>query len=169
LRRWWKQAVGVSAVGVLLAGCAGYKLGSTLPPDIKTVHVLPFVNQSGEPLLENQTMRAAISEFQKDGTLRVVDSDAADLLVDVTLTECKLDPVRYNQDSARTAQEYRLWIRGKIRVRRQPAGTVMFAGGVVGETTFDFAGDLSSARTRAIPAASSDLAHKIVESVVEYW
>ena len=168
LCRWWKQAVGVAVAG-LLAGCAGYQLGSTLPPDIKTVHVMPFANQSGEPLLENQTMRAAVAEFQKDGTLRVVDSATADLLVEVTLTECKLEPVRYNQDSARTAQEYRLWIRGTIRVKRQPAGTAMFSGSIQGESTFDFAGDLASAKTRAIPAASLDLAHKIVESVVEYW
>jgi hypothetical protein len=160
--------VGVAAAG-LLAGCAGYQLGSTLPPDIRTVHVMPFANQSGEPLLENETMRAAVAEFQKDGTLRVVDSTAADLLVEVTLTECKLEPVRYNKDSARTAQEYRLWIRGEIRVKRQPAGTVMFSGRVEGESTFDFAGDLASAKTRAIPVASRDLAHDIVENVVEYW
>ncbi len=40
---------------------------------------------------------------------------------------------------------------------------------VKGDATFEMFGDLSSAKREALPDAAKDLAHKIVESVVEYW
>ena len=60
----------------LLCGCAGYRLGTLLPPEIKTIHVPTFVNKTREPALEAETTGAAISEFQKDGTLRITDSES---------------------------------------------------------------------------------------------
>jgi hypothetical protein len=38
-----------------------------------------------------------------------------------------------------------------------------------GDTTFQFDGDLTSARSRALPLAAQDLAEKIVDSIVSYW
>ena len=40
---------------------------------------------------------------------------------------------------------------------------------VQGEADFELVGDLSSAKAQALPTASEDLAHDIVERVVEAW
>ena len=36
---------------MLAAGCANYRLGSTLPPDVRTVYMPTCLNQTDEPLL----------------------------------------------------------------------------------------------------------------------
>lgn len=152
----------------LLSGCA-YRLGSTLPAGIKTVHVSNFINKTNEPQLEVDTARAVIQEFQKDGTLRVVASDRADLNLKITLTELTLEPLRYDSDEVRTTSEYRLRIRAKMQLRRNSTGKMMVDKEVEGETTLEPGSDLTSAKVAATPAAATDLAHDIVESVVEYW
>jgi hypothetical protein len=153
---------------LLTDGCA-YRLGSTLPPGIRTVHIANFVNHSGEPQLEVETTRAVIQEFQKDGTLRVAAADAADLSLTVTLTGFALEPLRYDSDQAKTTSEYRLRITARLQLKRNSTGKEMLDKAVEGETTLQPGADLTSAKVEATPAAAADLAHDIVESVVEYW
>ncbi len=152
-----------------LTGCVGYRLGSSLPPDVSSVHVPTFVNDTNEPLLESDTTRAAIQEFQRDGTLRVLDKDAADLLLEVSLVEFTLEPLRFDRDQSKTAEEYRMRIKADILLTRRKTGEVMTQRRVAGETFFDFSGDLGTSKRTALPLAAADLAHDIVESVVEYW
>jgi len=152
------------------SGCAGYQLGSTLPPGIESVYVPTFVNNTREPQIETDTTRAAIEEFQRDGTLRVVGRDRADTMVEVTLTGFALEPLRYDRNRALQTEEYRLRITAEIVFKRLgPEETVMLQKTVEGSTEFDFTGDLSSSKRTALPDAADDLAHEIVESVVEYW
>ena len=67
----------ILATGVLVltqpCGCVGlgYRLGSSLPPDIRSVYVPVFVNRTGEPRVETEATRAAKQEFQRDGTLHL--------------------------------------------------------------------------------------------------
>jgi len=164
--------VAASAAGLLiltLAGCV-YQLGSGLPPNLKTVYVPAFVNQCGEPQVENETTQATIADFQRDGALQIVPSaKEADLVVDVTLTSYKLEPLRYEKDQPKTTKEYRLKIGASVAVKQTAAKTVMTTKSVAGEATFLVAGDLTSSKRTALPAAARDLAHKIVQSVTEAW
>lgn len=152
-----------------LTGCASYRLGSSLPPDVKSVHVPTFVNKTNEPLLQSDTTRAAIQEFQRDGTLRVLDKDEADLLLEVSLVDFTLEPLRFGRDETKTAEEYRMRIKADILLTHRTSGKVMAQRQVAGEAFFDFTGDLGSSKRTALPVAAADLAHDIVESVVEYW
>ena len=155
---------------LLSAGCVGYRLGSTLPPGIQTIFVPTFVNEAKEPQLEAQTTRAAIQEFQRDGTLRVVGREAADTVAEVTLTGFSLAPLRYREDRALTVREYRLKIFARLVLTQlRPQAGQMLDKEVEGEATFELTGDLSAAKRAALPEAARDLAHDIVESVVEYW
>jgi hypothetical protein len=169
----WRRCgsvVALSAVlGLAAAGCAGYRLGSTLPPNIKTVHVSAFLNKSGEPQLENSATRAAIQEFQRDGTLKVLDKDQADTIVEVTLTGYRLEPLVYSRDNTSAPSQYRLSMTADMVMKLRTTGAVMTQKSVTGETTFNAAGGLTAAKLQAQPAACRDLAHSIVESVVEFW
>jgi hypothetical protein len=89
------------------AGCTdmGYRLGSTLPPDIRSVYVPTFVNQSHEPQLEVSTTRASIEEVQKNGVLNLAGEAAADSRLSVTLTDVVLEPLRFNRQQVKTTEE----------------------------------------------------------------
>ena len=160
------------AFGLVLSvnGCAGYRLGSMLPPDIKTVYVPTFVNKTSEPLLEVETTRAFLQELQRDGSLRVVNEEQADAVITVTLRSFSIDPVSYRTEQRTTAREYRILLSaGVVMTRRGSGSVVVDSPNVRGDYVFPIAGDLTSSKLRGIPLAAQDLAHNIVEKIVEVW
>ncbi len=150
-------------------GCLGYRLGSTLPPDMKTVFVPIFVNGTKEPQIEIKTTSMVIQEFRKDGSLRVTNADDADTKLEVTLVAYELVPLRYEQGRAKAGSEYRMTLRAKVVFREMDTSKVLSESLVFGDATFLLSGDMATAKGKALPVAARDLAHDIVESVVEYW
>lgn len=156
-------------IGLLLTSCSSYRLGSTLPPNLKTIAVPVFDNQANYPQLEIESTTATIQEFQRDGTLKVVERQNADLILEVKLVRYGLMPLRYAHASSVSATEYRVLIQAEIKLT-QRNGNVMFDQMKVrGESTFQFAGDIATAQRQALPQTARDLAHRIVEQVVEVW
>jgi hypothetical protein len=162
--------LGMALVLATLPGCVGYRLGSTLPPDVKAIYVQLFINRCNEPLLEIDTTNATIAEFQKDGTLRIVPKGEADVLLETTLDSMTLTPLRYDQTTDKAKpNEYRLTLSVSFVLKRAKTREIMNEASVIGESTFIFLGNLNSSKRAAIPAASEDLAKRIVEKVVETW
>jgi hypothetical protein len=162
----------MTGIGLLStgSGCTGYKLGSNLPPGIRSVSVPVFINQTGQPALETLTTGAAIQEFQKDGSLSVVPRDQADSVLEVTLTRYALTPLRYRENRTTTAREYRLTIRANVVFRRASTKEILSqTSALEGYADFESLSDLPSAQRDALPKASQDLAHRIVKTVVEFW
>jgi len=154
---------------VLMQGCLGYKLGSSLPPDIQSIFVPTFVNKSKEPLIEVKATNATIAEFQMDGTLRIVGKDQADVILECTLTSVSLDPLRYSRTDRRKPNEYRLTLNASFVLKRAESDEIIGQNTAVGESTFIFTGNLASSKRNAMPAASEDMAKRIVEKIVEIW
>lgn len=160
----------LAATMILGSGCVlGYRLGSALPPDIRTIHVPAFANRCGEPLVENEVTRAVVRQFQQDGALSIGTPDTADSFLEGAVTGYSLEPLRYDPDDSKTPNEYRLVLKAEIVFFRPGEEKVLLKRTLRGENTFELGGDLTSAKTEALPAAAADLAHDIVESVVEYW
>lgn len=166
---------GAAALGAVLlagAGCSmmGYTLGSTLPRDLRRVYVPVFENASGEPQLEAETTAAAVREFQKDGTLKVVRTEAeADLVLRVKIVKFGLEPLRYDKNQEKKASEYRMLIDARLECENRRADTILVAQSVQGRTDFIPSGGLTVSKQDALPDAAADLAHKIVRAVVEAW
>jgi hypothetical protein len=161
---------GILVLVLGLAGCYGYRLGTSLPPNITSIHVRPFNNRSGEPDVETAATSATVRDFQKDGSLRMANVNEADAIVEATVTGLMLEPLRYSKDRATETTEFRLLLTADMVLKDRKTGNVLLTqSGLTGKTTFSPAGDLSSAKRRAIPLAAQDLAHVIVAAVVEAW
>ncbi len=158
----------VLAIALAVTGC-GYRLGSSLPAGIKSVHVPSFKNTSGEPQIDVAATSATLQEFQRDGSLEVADESFADTVLNVTITGFKLEAVRFDADNRKTTKEYRLRLDAEFVFSKVSTGEVLQKRKVFGETLFEPAGDLASAKRAATPAACTDLAHQIVKTVVEFW
>ena len=153
-----------------LGGCAGYRVGSTLPPNIHTVYVGTFVNKTDQPDLEFQTTRATLQEIQKDGTLKISTQDKADVILEAKITKYTLEPLRYRKDQATTPNEYRIHLLADVILRRANTMKVLVSvPNVEGWATFTVTTDLRSNELTAIPNAATDLGHEIVKNVVEFW
>jgi hypothetical protein len=157
------------AAALSTAGCLGYRVGTSLPLEIRTVHVPTFANHSGEPLVEIETTRVALNEFQKDGNLSIAGATDADVLLKVSIQSFSTEPISYERDSAKSPSEYRLRIKAQLVLTSQRNGRELLKRTVVGEATFLPGSDLTTAKRSATPEAAQDLAHNIVESVVEFW
>jgi len=153
----------------LMTSCVGYRLGSSLPTSIKTVYIPAFINNTGEPMVETEATKATIQEVQKDGSLEVASQEYADSILTVTLTKVKFEPLSFQQNSRKTANEYRLYIYADVMFTRAKTNQILCKRQVYGEATFFPAGDIASAKRLALPNVAKDLAHRIVEAVVEYW
>lgn len=158
------------ALATLVSGCAGYRLGSTLPAGIRSVAVPVFINRTEEPGLEARCTSAAIDQFQFDGTLKVLPAKEADTVVVVTLNSYRLESLRYDRDRAKSTTEYRAWLSADIEFRRT-GGEVLLRRQIQADAAFDVEEglDLALSKERALPEVARDLARRIVESVVEYW
>ncbi len=158
-------------IGILMTGgCTGYHLGNTLPPGITSITIPVFINDSKEPGLETTVTGATIQEFQKDGSLRVLQKDQANSLLEVRIKKSELEPLRYRSNEKITANEYRLTLTADVILRKLPSNEVLVnTTGVIGFTTFIVLADLPSARRAALPKAAADLGQRIVKCVVEYW
>jgi hypothetical protein len=153
-----------------LAGCAQYRLGSTLPPGLTSINVPTFINGTSEPQLEFETTNATIQEFQKDGTLRVAVQGVADAILEVKLTGYRIDALRYDKKIATHPNEYRQQLVADLLLKNSRTEKILLdRKGVVGEWTFVAGSDLRNDERVALPLTSQQLARKIVEAVVEYW
>jgi len=159
----------LAALTPFVGGCLGYRLGTTLPPGIRSLYVPTFVNRTDEPGLETTTTQATRREFQQDGTLRIADQDTADAYLDVQLQVFRLQALAYDEDYGRTAEEYRLIIIAQVDFYRTETKERLSSRRVRGEASFVPSGDLSLSKLDALPEAAEDLAHEIVKTVVEYW
>ena len=166
-----KRLAPLVALALLLpAGCVNYRLGSMLPADIHTVYIPTCINQTDEPLIEQDATRAILSQVQMDGSLRVAPEDTADTVLEVTLIKFWLDPVAYVSGDSATANQYRMSIRASFVLRRQSDNSVVVESpGVTGWYEFDFAGDMTSSKAVALEPAAEDLGRRIVIQIVQYW
>ena len=170
LQSWAVLLTGIVICSALVSGCASYRLGSMLPPEIKTVYVPTFVNRSGEPLLEVQTTSATINEIQRDGSLRIAEEAQADSIITVQLISSEMQPIPYNETRKTAAENYRAVITASFVLTDNRSGKVLAqTGKVIGEALFPVTGDLSSSKRRILPDVSEDLAHAIVGRMVEAW
>jgi hypothetical protein len=149
--------------------CVGYQLGSSLPSDIQTIFIPTFKNQSDEPLVENKVTNETISEFQFDGSLEVVSRNSADLILEGTVTSLSLDPIAYQRQDTSKPNEYRLKLKADIELIRASTKEILARTSASGESTFNFVGNITSAKKAAIPKAARDLAENIVDEVIEIW
>ncbi len=154
---------------LLVWGCAGYRLGSTLPPDVRGVYVPTIENHTGEPDLTSTLTRAVQQEFQRDGTLSLRDMDTADAIVRIQLHSFRLDSALYSRDDVRRVAEYRLTLGAEVIFVRRDSGEVLYNGIVMGDTTFAAPADLTAARNAALVPAARSLAREIVGAVISAW
>lgn len=166
---------------ILLSGC-GYATRSViLPPDMKTIHVQLFKNNVDivkevsakdkyevyRPNLEVDLRDAIVNRIFLDGHLRVAAMDQADAILEGEIIQYRKDPLRYQDEEVR---EYRISLVCDIVLRDADDSSVLLElENITGDTTYFTTGSLQKSENQALTNAASDLARRIVNSIVENW
>lgn len=158
------------AAVLLAAGCASYKFGTTLPPHLKTIHVETFQNVTGEPQIESTIANALRQEVQRDGTLKLVEADEADIILKGVLTSYTLESLRRDPNNPKATSEYRAIIKADIEAYEHKSGKpIVKRTTISGSERMSAAGDLVTARRTILPSVAEDLADQAIEAVVSAW
>lgn len=153
------------------SGCIGYKLGSNLPGNVKTLHIPVFKNTTAEPLIEADITRGVVSAIQRDATFTVVRTgQPADAELKVTLKRFLMAPVAYDSSRNTRADTYRMTIVASYQLVQSSTGKILSQhGSVHGQSLVPIVGDMTSSKLAAMPTASQELARDIVDKITETW
>jgi hypothetical protein len=153
-----------------LAGCAGYRLGSTLGANYRSVAGLVFRNKTYQPQIETQVTGAIIRGFQTDGTLRVESPAKADLILTGEITQYRRQELRSQSSDSNAPREYRIYIDARVEAKDRVTGATILAATTVTGSGDTFIGDdLQSAEQQILPLVANDLAKRVVTLVAEKW
>ena len=169
MRRAWGMGTVVLLAAMMVAGgCGGYRVGTLLPEHIKTIAVPVFVNGTDEPNLETRATTAVVNQLNTDGTLRVVAENEADVVLTVRIVNYQRKPIRYT--GVTRPDEYRITITVRATLRDTRVAADLWKDvRLSGSTEFVVGAGLPASERRARPEALDDLAHDIVEQIVEGW
>jgi outer membrane lipopolysaccharide assembly protein LptE/RlpB len=166
MRRVLALTAALVMAAMAFGGCGGYQVGALLPEHIKTIAVPVFVNETSEPYLEVQATNAVSNQLATDGTLSIVPEAEADVVLHVRLINYQRKPIRYAEATRPT--EYRITITVLATLHDTREGKDLWTNDrLSGNTEFVVVASLPDSERRALPAALEDLAHDIVEHIVE--
>jgi len=153
-----------------LCGCANYRLGTTLPPHLKTIYVETFENHTEEPNIEQKITIAVRRQFQHDGQLKIVaDEDTSDVTLKATLESYDVESLLYERNNPNTTRRYRARVFCMVDARETATGKVIVQQRVTGDMTFPAVGDTVTARRNALDEVARDLALEVVDAVIGAW
>ena len=149
---------------LLAAGCCGYSTRSLLPSHLKTVAVPPATNTTTQPGLAEALTTELTSAFTSDRTLRVTNAEAADLVVNTTVSSYNRTASSYTGDQAVSA--YELNVSAQVDARDQTRDEEFFSGTASARVTYD-----PNAKTEETAAteAVKKLAAEVVRQVLIAW
>jgi hypothetical protein len=153
---------------VLLAGCAGYRLGPTseVSAGAQSVQLVPFSNQTLQPRLGDAVTVALRHQMQRDGTYHLANEDA-DIVVTGILTHYDRRELGFLPNDVLTASDYRVNLKARVTARNRRSGETILEREVTAYTLVRVGSDLASAERQALPLLAEDLAMNIVSLLVD--
>jgi len=156
-------------LGVLLTGCAGYKLGPTngLEAGSRSIQINPPVNETYEPRLSvelNQQLRKLI---QRDGTYHLETRGDGDVIVSTTITRYERLGESFQPRDTLTVRDFRVILKAHVVAYDRVTGKNIVNHDFDGRTTVRLGGDQASAERQALPLLTEDLARRITSALVD--
>ncbi|HTW90676.1 MAG TPA: LptE family protein [bacterium] len=155
---------GIALGFLLLAGCCGYSTHSLLPSHLKTVAVPPATNTTTQPGLDQAVTDSLTAAFTTDRALHVTNTEAADLVVNVTVSNYARNASSYTGDQAVSA--YQLSLGAQVVARDQTRDEDFYSGNVSVQVTYD---PNTKTEEQAAAEAVKKLASEIVRQVEIAW
>jgi outer membrane lipopolysaccharide assembly protein LptE/RlpB len=172
-----RNKTGIIMLAILLTAMSscGYRLsgkGSLVPGEARTIAVPAFINNTNEPYVDVDVTMAVVSEFMTDGRLRVVDVEAADLVLRGIVVKYDVAALSFTADSF--VQQYRVRIVVNASLEDLGAKKILWReNGIEAVFISDYKvtiGDITLtkiAKETAIKKASQDIAWTLRSRVLE--
>ena len=167
--RLWAGILSVGLLGLLVSGCAGYRLGpsSGIRAGDPTIQIVPFTNRTLEPRLSDAVTAALRHEIQRDGTYQLVTREPGFVIVTGEITRYERDEISFLANDVVTAQDFRVGMTARVIARERLTGRVLLDREITGTTLMRIGSDLSSAERQSRPLVAADLARQITAALAD--
>ncbi len=156
----------------LLPGC-GYRIGSLMHPEIKSIAVAPVKNRTLGYHLAADVRKVLCERVMVDGSLKLKDLGTADCILYATVTDIhfsEVADVSRDQGDNYHANEWSATVKIKFTViipgRKKP---LLPPTEVDGTANFQGYGDIETGREQGVQQACYDAATKVVQAITEAW
>jgi len=122
-------------LAVLALAACGYHLsgtGTTVPESARTIRMALFTNHTRETGLEVRLHRAVEDEFRRQGTLRIVTEDDADLVLSGDIRRFTSVPVAFSATDE--AVQYQGIMQVSLRLTERESGHLLFENKLLQES-----------------------------------
>lgn len=158
---------------IISSGGCGYKMGSIMHPQVKSIAIAPITNESIEPFVSADMRGALCEKFQFDNSLQVKDLKTADCILYGKVINVETTSV--SEDSTDNEQTYRAAEWGvsvefefivSIPGRKKP---LISKRRVKGSAKYQVMADQEVTRRRGIKQACRNAAQEAVIYTTEAW
>ncbi len=150
----------------LMTGCAGYQRGSSVPQELRTVHVPAFINHTDYPMVGAQAAQQFMDTLIEDGTFSLADFESAKLRAEIEITGVGSSAVRYDRNYAILPEEYHLRITAKLFVYKAATGETLINGKSISATDSMLTrGDYQTGLMDALPRLCRQLSHNLLDEL----
>lgn len=154
---------------LLIAGCGYHPEGAgNLPREIQRLHLAALANDTFRPGLQGLVSAAILRRLQQDGRVRLAPAEAADSVLDGSLTAYQNDPIAFER--ADIGRRFRVRVTLALRLREREGEKLLLQEEIVGEAFYTAGAGVVSTRAaeeEAAARAAQDLAARIVARVLE--
>lgn len=149
----------------------GYRMGSMMHSQIKSIAIAPVKNNSRE-VLASTVMRKLLAErFMFDGSLKLTSMDKADCIVYCQINSVSQRAVAWDEDDEEDRpSEFNLTVNGEFTVLL-PGRSVPLVQkrAVSGSCTYQFLTDPAIGKESGLTQACLQMADMIVQYTTEAW
>jgi hypothetical protein len=179
--KFFLYAMFYALYAMLLSGCGYTTRSSVVSEGAGTIHVSLFKNgiditkeisakdkyEIYRPNLEIDIRDAIVNRIFLDGHLKVAAMDRADMILEGEITQYRKDPLRYQNEDV---TEYRISLVCDIALKSARDSKVLLnMENITGDASYFTTGSLQKSENQALTDVASDLARRIVNSIVENW
>jgi hypothetical protein len=163
------RVLGLAALMVLGAGCAGYKLGPTggQQAGARSVQINPVQNSTLLAALGPSLSHALRKQVQRDGTFLLDTKGTGDVVVNCDVVLYRRRGIAFQPNDTLTATDYELTAEVRVVATERLSGREILNKEVRGRTTIRIGSDQTSAERQAMPILAENLAYNITTLLVD--
>lgn len=148
----------------LSLACCGYSTRALLPPHLRSIAVLPVENQTLKPGIEIFLTDTLLNAFRHDGSLRIAESEQADILLSCRISSYEKLPQAYS--SAQEVATWRIRVTATVECEDRVRNCKLWSGSVTGEASYDPA---TTDEDTGVVRALSQLGAEVVRRTLIAW
>lgn len=161
----------LAVIGLLLTGCAGYRLGTpSARKSISSIYIAPVQNRSEAPQVRALMASSLRDVFVEEGVVNLASQDHAAATLEIKIEDYSRRRGASTQEDSERALSFETSLTAMVRVVDASSGEVLISDFTVTSNGISLAHPSSvDSEYQSLPSLVNDLAHRIHDRIAYSW